>query len=127
MVCPICQTKTLNPSYLENLFPCHSCVTCEGNWIRMSDYLRWQDKNEVLSDGEHTSVEIEDNEKALICPETGRLMTSEAQSKDKLEAMYQEKFKDDYEELKRIRAWLEQQEGRTDYLAFLLLDDPYSL
>lgn len=82
MICPNCETNTLNPAYLEDLFPCHSCVSCEGNWIRLSDYLRWKEKNELFAEGNHASANIEDNEKALICPETGRLMTKYYITKD---------------------------------------------
>ena len=82
MTCPNCQTETLNVSYLDDLFPSHTYTTCEGNWIRLADYLRWKEKNETPAEGSFESADIQDNEKALICPETGRLMTKYLISKD---------------------------------------------
>lgn len=145
----------------------------------MADYLHWRENNEAPAEGSYKLSDIKDNEKALICPETGRLMTKyliskeshhridlsrhahavwldkgewqllkqqnlagnlndiysdpwqqdirNAQTKDALDNLYKEKFTDDYSELKRIRDWLSDKENKSDYLAFLLSDDPYAL
>lgn len=77
MNCTACKVGNLTPSYLEGLFPCSSCDHCGGNLIMLTDYLRWKDDNknaDFTSDRESTLV-IDETERAMICPKTGRLMT----------------------------------------------------
>ncbi|RBP51010.1 zf-TFIIB domain-containing protein [Arenicella xantha] len=77
MKCTACESGLLIPAYLEGLFPCHTCTDCGGNLVMLGDYLRWQDANEnalFISDTS-TKVEIQETERALLCPKTGRLMT----------------------------------------------------
>ncbi len=77
MKCSSCRTGTLNPSYLEGLFACHTCTDCAGNLIILSDFLRWQAQNPETDLTVNAGVEIEAQEtsKAMICPKTGGLMT----------------------------------------------------
>ncbi len=77
MKCTACGNADLKPSYLEGLIPCHTCESCSGNLLMLTDYLRWLEQNdnpEFVSKavGE---VEAEESEKALICPKTGGIMT----------------------------------------------------
>lgn len=84
MKCTSCKTGTLNPAYLEGLFPCHTCSDCEGNLVMLSDYLRWQDQDTAVDLSAESTLEEEAQEtsKAMICPITGGLMTKYKISKD---------------------------------------------
>jgi len=84
MKCTSCNQGALNPAYLENLFPCHTCSNCGGNLVMLSDYLRWAKDNkdtEFVSDNTK-AVEADETGKAMICPKTGKLMTKYRISKD---------------------------------------------
>jgi len=48
-------------------------------------------------------------------------------AKDNFTAIYQDKFgEDNYQKIKEMRTWLEQQENKADLRAYLLAEDPYS-
>ncbi len=85
MKCPSCKTETLKSAYLEELFPCHTCDSCKGNWIQLEDYFRWKElKFEKQSDSsvDVEMVELTDTKKALVCPITGKLMLKYRISKE---------------------------------------------
>lgn len=84
MKCSACANGTLTASYLEGLFPCHTCSQCSGNLIMLGDYLRWKDQNPdtQLSSEQSIEIDVEETSKAMICPKTGRLMTKYKISKD---------------------------------------------
>ncbi len=86
MKCPSCKTGTLKQVYLEELFPCHICDNCEGNWIQLEDYFRWKElKTENQNDATEIDVDIvalADTKKALVCPVTGKLMLKYRISKE---------------------------------------------
>ena len=77
MKCSSCKIGTLSPSYLEGLFPCHTCTNCGGNLILLGDFLRWQEQNSEVDLHENVGVAVDAQEtsKAMICPKTGGLMT----------------------------------------------------
>lgn len=84
MKCTSCKSGKLNPSYLDDLFPCHTCTNCGGNLVMINDYLRWLDGN---TNTEFTSsidveVEAEETQIALLCPKTSTLMMKYRISKD---------------------------------------------
>jgi len=84
MKCTACNIGSLNPSYLEGLFPCHTCSNCGGSLLMMGDYLRWQDQhpNVDIESNPPVDVELEETARAMICPKTGKLMTKYRISKD---------------------------------------------
>jgi len=76
MKCTSCGIGTLSSAYLESLLPCYQCSHCGGNLFMMRDYLRWKDNNpELDSNSDSTSVELQETEKAMICPKSDGLMT----------------------------------------------------
>jgi len=84
MKCTSCRSGVLNPSYLEGLFPCHTCNNCEGTLVMLADYLRWQGENENSKFVAQVAdtIEAEETTRALICPKTGGLMTKYRISKE---------------------------------------------
>lgn len=77
MKCTACGQGRLIPSFLDALFRCHTCDHCGGNWILIEDYVAWQERNAdyPFKDAEITEQEVQETERALICPVSGALMT----------------------------------------------------
>jgi len=84
MKCSACSVGTLLPSYVEDLFACHTCSNCGGQLIMMGEYLRWQDERSGFDLQSRPPVDViaEETSKAMICPKSGRLMTKYRISKD---------------------------------------------
>lgn len=84
MKCSACSAGALVPSYLEGLFPCHTCSDCGGSLVMMGDYLRWQDQHPDVDLDSNPPVKVtsEETSKAMICPKTGGLMTKYRISKN---------------------------------------------
>lgn len=83
MKCPSCETGTLNYAYLDELFPCKTCDTCQGNWLLLEDYLRWKEHTSAeLHDLGDVDIELTETKRALICPVSGTLMLKYRISKD---------------------------------------------
>lgn len=83
MKCTSCNNGNLIPGYLEEMFPCHTCSHCGGNWVMLGDYLRWKEKHgEGVGGYVEISGEASDSKTALLCPVTGRLMLKYRISKD---------------------------------------------
>ena len=75
MKCTSCNTGTLSPSYLDHLFPCHTCDHCGGNWILLPDYLAWKEAHPDFQFSVEAGEPIaEDHKQAMLCPVSGRLM-----------------------------------------------------
>lgn len=76
MRCPSCDNGILQYAYLDELFPCKTCDSCQGNWLLLEDYLRWKemrsDKASIYADD--IDVKLTETRKALICPVSGTLM-----------------------------------------------------
>ena len=77
MKCTACGEGRLNPSFLDALFRCHTCDNCGGNWILIEDYVAWWERNTdyPFQPVDVESQEIENTERALVCPVTGTLMS----------------------------------------------------
>lgn len=85
MQCTSCKQGTLQPAYLDALFQSHHCSHCEGDFVLIPDYLRWlkqaiNDNKEIASQlvtGVETIDEdsINDTQRMILCPITGRMMT----------------------------------------------------
>ena len=84
MKCTSCKQGTLRPAYLDGLFASHTCDHCDGNWIYLSDYLAWLDKEgaEINLDDSDISVNADESKRALLCPKTGTLMLKYRIAKD---------------------------------------------
>nr|CAA6827995.1 MAG: Unknown protein [uncultured Thiotrichaceae bacterium] len=75
MKCPNCTDSKLTPFFLEGLFRAHTCGECGGNWLLLDDYLRWKEHNPEYTFSQDASFEAEDSRKALLCPESGAIMS----------------------------------------------------
>ncbi len=77
MKCTACGTGHLSPAYLDALLPCHTCSDCGGSFLKMIDYFRWQDDNEAIDITVNPPVTptAEETRKAVICPQSGAIMT----------------------------------------------------
>lgn len=78
MKCTICNAGELLPIRLTKDLHCLKCNNCEGNWIKLSDYLQWQEKQEssaAVVDDIGVEVDAIESKMALRCPETGGVMT----------------------------------------------------
>ena len=75
MNCTSCKSGKLVPAYLDELFPCHTCKNCGGNFVLLDAYLRWLESNRNLSfvQGD-AEVEVDETQQAMICPKTGSIM-----------------------------------------------------
>ena len=83
MKCTSCGNGTLNSSYLEPQLPCYQCSNCSGNFLMISDFLRWKETNDIVQPQDsNCTIEAEETSKAMICPKTGTLMTKYKISKD---------------------------------------------
>lgn len=88
------------------------CNTCNGVWF---DQNEW----DILK--EH---KVHD-EITLIFTQPWQEQIRELEAQHFFEQMYQTRFGDDHEEIKRIRAWLENHPQKTNLIAYLLDEDPY--
>lgn len=77
MKCTSCKNGTLEQSYFEGLFACHSCSNCGGELILLGDFLRWQELNPNVDLSVEAKVDVvaEDTSRAMLCPLSGTLMT----------------------------------------------------
>jgi len=78
MKCSSCTSGELTPVVLEKTLHSLQCNNCGGRWIKLDKYLEWQ-KTQIAKESvvEEISVEVEtvDSKAALLCPETGAIMT----------------------------------------------------
>lgn len=78
MNCTSCQVGTLVESTIDGSLICHTCNDCGGHWIKLSDYYEWHNNQESqpsVVDEIGVEVDTVDSKKALLCPETGGIMT----------------------------------------------------
>ncbi len=78
MKCTSCKTGELLPNTLEETLPCHTCNNCGGNWIKLEDYIKWhntQQPQQAVVDEIGVEVDAIESRQALLCPETGAIMT----------------------------------------------------
>lgn len=76
LTCPSCKAGKLIPSFIDELFRCHTCSGCGGNWIYLADYLHWlgRDKSEPNSIEPLVEKDEYDTKNAMVCPVTGQIM-----------------------------------------------------
>lgn len=84
MKCTRCKKGELRPSYIDDLLPGHTCNHCQGNWIYLSDYLRWLEKDvDIKADNETKEISLdEEKHEVMICPKTGGVMLKYRISKE---------------------------------------------
>ena len=75
MKCTSCKQGSLQPAYLDQLFPCHTCDHCGGNWVMLADYLAWKETHpDFTFNAEAGESVAEDHKQAMLCPVSGGLM-----------------------------------------------------
>ena len=79
-LCPVCSIQ-LNRTLLDSNLPAFYCSQCECIWVSANEYLSWLTPNSSipienidLTRNFDTPFPISDNNKALICPDCGRIM-----------------------------------------------------
>lgn len=79
-MCPICSTK-LSRTLLESNLPALQCPNCHGMWISSNEYLTWVTTQSPptfggmdASQNFETPYPTSDNNKALLCPDCGRIL-----------------------------------------------------
>jgi Zn-finger nucleic acid-binding protein len=91
------------------------CNGCNGIWLDKNEWEVLKSRN--LHDELHRIFTTSWQKEIL-----------EEQIKEKLEKFYAKKFGEkDYEELKRIRQWIEQHSQRSSLLAYLNDENPYKI
>lgn len=83
MKCTCCKTGELQLAKLEENFPCYTCNSCGGHWIHLDDYFKWQEQqpamtavvDEINVEVDAIDGELIDSTDALLCPESGAIMT----------------------------------------------------
>lgn len=84
MKCTSCHQGILQPAYLDDLFPCHTCTNCGGNFILLNAYLSWLESHPEVNFVSNCEAEVDadDNRKVMLCPKTGSIMLKYRISKD---------------------------------------------
>lgn len=82
MQCTSCNAGELTASTLETTLNCRTCNNCGGNWIKLDDYHIWHkewykthEPQQAVVDEIGVEVDTVDSRQALLCPETGAIMT----------------------------------------------------
>ncbi len=78
MKCTNCETGQLKPSTLDSTLICHACDHCGGHWIKLEDYIEWhktQEPQQAVVDEIGVEVDTLESSHALLCPESGAIMT----------------------------------------------------
>lgn len=88
MNCPVCKAVSLEEKINENGLRVFFCKDCNGSWIRFENYYAWKTKDEknnlfnsvssTLDGGNSTGLDgnllEHDSEKAMLCPDCGRIL-----------------------------------------------------
>jgi len=78
MQCTSCKTGQLEASTLDTTLTCKTCTHCGGHWIKLDDYFVWhktQSPHQAVVDEISVEVDTVESSHALLCPETGAIMT----------------------------------------------------
>ena len=78
MQCTSCKTGQLHSSFLDKNLSCRTCSHCGGHWIKLDDYFSWlkiQTPQPAVVEEIEVEVDTIESEHALLCPETGAIMT----------------------------------------------------
>jgi Zn-finger nucleic acid-binding protein len=112
-LCPDCQRIMLRYKVGHGLgFYVEQCGSCNGIWLDKQEWEALRGRN--LHDEIH-----------LIFTEPWQTEARLEEARERLDAIYAKQFGDEYEEVKRIRRWLENHPNRQKVLAFLSDADPY--
>lgn len=95
-------------------FTLDHCGSCNGVWLDRNEWAALKGRN--LHDEIH-----------LIFSRDWQTQVRKEERRKHLETIYARHFGTDYEELKRIRQWLEHHPERSRIIAFLTDPDPFSL
>jgi Zn-finger nucleic acid-binding protein len=112
-ICPDCGRLLRRYKVWPNLeFFLDRCNTCNGIWFDQNewDILKEHDLHDELN---------------LIFTQPWQEKIRKIESHLFFEMMYQSRFGNDYAEIKRIRAWLENHPQKTNLIAYLLDNNPY--
>lgn len=78
MYCPICKHTAMHRNQLEADLTAYECSQCSGRWIASYQYWQWQEKSGksllASSASDNTSLAVQDNPKAKLCPECGHFL-----------------------------------------------------
>ena len=78
MRCPVCMSKSLFDTTIENGLSVSVCESCNGYWLAYDKYQAWRKDNSQSPSGtELTDIAHEpcDVKKAKMCPACGRILT----------------------------------------------------
>lgn len=113
-ICPECHRVMLR--YLVGHgtgFSLDLCTGCQGVWF---DPNQWQAlKGRNLHDEVH-----------LIITSPWQSKVRREEARNRIDALYEKWFQEDYEEIQRIRDWVQNHPNRQRLIAFLIDRDPYS-
>ncbi|MEW5849751.1 MAG: zf-TFIIB domain-containing protein [Myxococcota bacterium] len=113
-VCPECRRLMVRYRVGRGVdFRLDQCGACSGMWF---DRNEWE---ALRQQGLHLQLN-------LIFTEPWQDRARRDESRKVMEGIYLKRFGDDYEEVKRMRQWLQAHPERMSILAFLMDDDPYS-
>ena len=83
--CPNCSKTQLTIQEPTANLAAQQCPSCNGYWIKLNDYRKWQKNTEQLT-AVTNDIEVEaetvESTHALLCPESGGLMTKFRVSSD---------------------------------------------
>ena len=112
-LCPECRRIMLRYKIGHGLgFSVDQCAGCNGVWL---DSKEW---DALKSRNLHDDIN-------LIFTEPWQSAARKEEAHQHLDAIYAKQFKQDYDELKRIKRWLDNHPERERIIAFLNDADPY--
>ena len=114
--CPECRFRMVKYLVGHGLsFTLDHCEGCKGIWLDRNEWEVLKKRN------------LHDDLNSMFTAFWQRGAQKEARKKH-LEEIYIDRFgMDDYTEIKRIRAWLDNHSNKQDLLAYLIDEDPYDV
>lgn len=185
MKCLVCKDVDLAEYEIEPGLIVHNCCKCGGNWLRMTDYLKWLNNPEAIQkerkeEGieEQENLIVNDSKNQKLCPDCRTILSSykaasnikfkiercdacngiwldkneweilkqnnlhmqidkiftfmwqrkikEEERKEYFDDFYINKFgKEDYNKIKEVKVWLDNNKNKSLLLSFLIKNDPY--
>lgn len=114
-LCPECSRIMLRYAVGHGTdFSLDHCSSCNGVWLDRGEWESLKGRN------------LHDDVNAILTVPWQTAARKE-ERKRHLERIYAKRFGDDFEEMKRVRAWLDGHPHRDTILAFLTDADPYSV
>ena len=90
------------------------CGSCNGVWFDRNEWEALKQRN--LHDEVH-----------LVFSNAWQNQLRQEEARDILDTIYSEKFQEDYEKIKEIKAWLDDHPERSQILSYSSNPDPYSV